>query len=400
MKRIFTLLACALSFFLVTNVGAQSKHRITSLLKSGNLNTKLDSLVIQYISDGIAETDVTFLYEYDSQGIPISVHEVEYGESYDWEITYNAQGQVDVLLGSYEGFGDARVEFEYDNNGSCISETEAYYDDDLGDFLNEIKYEYTYENGKLISYEAFDWDYDQNEWEQYSTSVDKLVNNYENDIIVSDTLYDWDETDMEYTYDEMNEYIYSDNLLVDKINYEWNSVTSEFEIFEKWTYEYDANGNLIAEFDYFYDDQSTDWVIEDQYNYTYNLSIIANETSFPTYYDFETEEIAYTNVPVSVDYSYQGDVQGRALYYYSDILIVSISEQDEVINIVNGKNISIDVPFTQSAELIICSVNGQVVYSACFENTISIPTNSFGAGMYIYSIRTSDSVKTGKLIVE
>lgn len=424
MKQTITLL---MSIFMVTVSSAKNHSAIRSLLKSGGLTTKLDSIVFEYADVGAYQTDVAFYFDYDTSGIPVAVHEFEDGDFYDWEISYNENGQVEYLLSSYENQEDAKIEFTYDNDGNCISETESYFDEEYNMMVDDLKIVYTYEDGKLISYQGLDWDIAHQQWSDHSTSIGKTLIFQPGDVVVSDTLFRWNSTDQEYKYSYLNDYNYSmdgDELVLDrKMQYEWNPTSQTFERYYMWSYTYDDNDNLIRENLSTPGTTETNWVTDGYYEYIYNDTITTTETSFPIYYNFETEEIMYTNVPTMVKYYfvYDGDyvTEDRTMYYYSEIALgadttgnsgnidttgtgngVSINEISQDIKVVIGENISFNIPNAESANLTIYSISGQPVYSGAINNNVSIATSDFATGLYIYSIITKGKVTSGKILVE
>lgn len=167
-----------------------------------------------------------------------------------------------------------RHEYTYNASGEMISNIYKEWDEDLNDWLVNIKIEYSYSNGLLSIGNLFNWDADINEWilsikEEYSydeqnrlTSVVSLTDytgvwekDYKEEVIYNADGYAYLWTDYHWNlssnlwipFTKEEDFFNTDGDVDVNIESDWNEMTSTWMEQFKIKYTYNSNHQIMAE---------------------------------------------------------------------------------------------------------------------------------------------------------
>lgn len=193
----------------------------------------------------------TIEYFYDNQNRRIRAIETSpTGEKSKVEYSYNNQNWVSEEIHYDFEYSvwqeDNKTVYEYDNNGNVLVATEFDFDD--GGWEYDEKVEYTYQGGKLIS--SMEYSYDNFAWNEHDKS--------------------------EYQYDNQGD-------LVEK--YEYTKEGNAWVYDGKTVYGYDANHNCVNQKDFDFEYNLQDWVIDEEFHFTYDLSVSSSNIAGLSFFD-------------------------------------------------------------------------------------------------------------------
>ncbi|MEN8229989.1 MAG: T9SS type A sorting domain-containing protein, partial [Bacteroidota bacterium] len=171
------------------------------------------------------------------------------------------------------------------------------------------------------------------------------------------------------------------------IDYEWDSVTSNWIVRYRIAYAYDTNGNVTEYIDYEWDSVTSNWIAWYRIAYTYDTN---------------------GNVTEYIDYEWDSGIHDWVYYskrvsYWSE-LTTSISENSIDLNYIVYPNptndlLTIETDRFDQYSINITSLNGQFIYHTTLEGpTQQIDLSPFQKGIYFITIRSKDFVTTEKII--
>jgi hypothetical protein len=210
--------------------------------------------------------------------------------SSEWNLDYDVYGRIELDYGIDFYDGDQYQDsISYDNTSTVLPKEFISYDDGKEMVMNSRSV-YTYENGKakeVLQYFYFGG---------VVVASQKTVVTYENNLLTSVIRYDdndgiwemtWEKTWTytsglltEYTnfytdgYGNKSTYTYSNGVLSEIIEYDWNVVG--WELYDKSVYTYE-DGKLKEVMDYDY--YNSDWNIGDKTIYLYTNGYLSSETT-------------------------------------------------------------------------------------------------------------------------
>ncbi len=145
---------------------------------------------------------------------------------------------------------------------------------------------------QLDSQEYQEYDVTNSQW--VNSSLDKYTYNGSG----NNTLYvisEWNPASELYEPSYQEELSYSDGMLSERVISGWDAIASVWELYEKYTYTYNASANIILSYSYFYDEP--DWILsgKDELNYngsgnlTLNISYYWDESGNDWKYAYKNE---------------------------------------------------------------------------------------------------------------
>jgi hypothetical protein len=166
---------------------------------------------------------------------------------------------------------------DYDENDNLINYLFKNFDEDSQTFINEIKYNYIYDNNNLRI------EYSQSKWENESwVGVRKNEFEYINGVISTNIQSAWENGS--WVYDSKYVCVYDANVSDQRLSIErlrWSNDTWVEN--NKTEYEYDTNGNETIQKYFTYSENTQSYLLSHYYEKTYNEN---NE---------KIEEVVYAN---------------------------------------------------------------------------------------------------------
>lgn len=402
---------------------------------------RMDSMIIDMTS--ITGSKSVGIFEYDNRGNNLS--QIQYEVS--------AEGSLETGKSLYK----------YDSYRNVIEYESSYYDEDMGETVNDEKIQYIYINNELSEkIEFYDygdgWELDYktefiynqdgtiaeelnysyyDEWELFSKDVHTYMNgdltltesfNYEGDewIISSKTEYIYDggnliEVSMSdydgenYEENEVTEYEYDEN---DRVISVKNYIILEYEgdltLFSESLYTYDAYGNVITEEQSGISDENTlEFSKILKINYTFDLSFTKDDLLMPEDDEDNLLGVNFQNMPKSMtmeiwfemlndwlDMGISGD------FYFSQNTISLNVEDIRKSNISVYPNpvsekiiVNLDAT-TNSADMKLYDMTGKEVASQNLMMRNELNIETLLPGVYVYIINENGIPFSGKIIKE
>jgi len=291
-----------------------------------DVKQRLDSTVVQYTNGSnqlINQEKDVFTYNADSLVTELIYYEWDLGNS-QWkkdvkdEYSYDEDNNLTELLFFKwdENFNQwlyySKTEYSYDANGNIILYSWMYWDESISQFTYTTKWEYTYNsNGEMIQKIRYNWlEYtNPNQWRAHS----KYDYTYDvNGSLIIDFLFEWIESTSEWVIFDKREYSYDSNLnRLKKTEYRW---LEDWVFIDKNEFTYDINDNQLQVIFYDWDDQSSQWSASDKREYDYDGY---NNRIQSRFYDWNYNDSDW-KVNKKYDYSYDNT------FSYSDLILPSI----------------------------------------------------------------------------
>jgi len=215
-------------------------------------------------------------YEYDERGFLVRVYEDDENDgAMNSVYRYHYDGALLTFIGYDQGMDgaiDSSQEFSYDEDGRLIrielpmdEERYAYYYDSEGRLIEDRWYWHTVPGEERWS--AYKYYYDDQGLLDHRTSI---FNAWENDEVDEVTYYEYDDQGKRIKYhsnpgagglsEDIYLYYYGENGLLERADfYQADNETPS----STWTYEYDADQNLVLVRDLF----NEDWTSNFHYSY-------------------------------------------------------------------------------------------------------------------------------------
>jgi len=330
----------------------------------------------------------------------------EWVPDYTEELAYDDQDRVVMWMESDGEFG-MKSEFTYDENSWLSKEMEYELMDGDWELIGRYTYEYD-ADGHMVLSEGYEF---QGEW----LPTARMTWEYEDGRLINDIYYYHGETDwMPLT---RNDYTYNaDGLCQQQLQSQWEgtwieSYKTEYEYDEagnrvlqtssthydlddwlyiyQMQYSYDANGNVIASADYYYNE--TDWELESSMTYVYDLTVPVEATAgIMMVWD---EEMPIHNKLLSWQLRAYGDEWTTTLFYSN---CVGLNENPESLLQLwpNPASETIHIDGLNAAEVQVYNALGQLVKRVQGSNEINV--SSLPEGMYFIKVGNN----TRKIIVK
>lgn len=235
------------------------------------------------------------------------------------EYTYDVEGfLIETVIYSLDSQGDwvedSKEEYYYDNNDYLEEIIYSEYDDVLSTWEEVAKFEVTYgpvgSSTKIIQEDIYVWndmsnswvkvyysdldynlngDLDKEEWFEYDFNtlqfqpILKLIYAYDtNGDLDNIHYYSYDENIMNYVLTEKDEYYYNTNQKLDKIErFSYDDQTNSWDEEAKIEYEYDSNGILDYEIYFTWDVNNNFWDPNEKFVYDYDVNFDNNDLILP-----------------------------------------------------------------------------------------------------------------------
>jgi len=300
--------------------------------------------------------------------------------------TYNHQGNCVLFEELADNAGTVEVyrktSITYDVNGNMTTYNFFIWSEDLNDWQNRLRTEFSYQNGRISETLLYFYDFDLNELQLLvkdtynydaqnhlisivSTSVWENVwtNAYREDIEYTADGYaylwtysNWSDITNDWVADSKEEDFYNDaDDLEMNLQSEWMDITSEWIGKYKNEYTYNGNHQMLTDIYSEYEEFSLQWglMFKDEYTYdvqgnftttvslfwngdnweedskddfTFNYDYTFDQILLPLFgeYDFETKNMLTSQK----NYDWSGDWQekGEAILHYSEKDVNSIDE--------------------------------------------------------------------------
>ncbi len=354
--------------------------------------------------------------------------------------------------------------YSFDVNGNMLSYTYTLWDEDLNDWLNFFKVDYSYSNGLLTNGNMYSWDADLNAWEliikeeftydaqnRLATIVSLVDNNgtweqeYKEEVTYNDAGYaylwmdyDWNSTmslwipyskdedffdangdvemNLQSDWDEMmsvwidlykNEYTYDANhqMLTDTYS-EFDEMTMQWVVWFKDEYSYDEHGNstvLISS-----DWDGSDWLLWSKEEIAFDYSVPNDEVVYP--YEYGYSEFSHKLVGINYyfwDGSWLNDEE--YVFYYSEkdvsgIVDISSSEVSVYPNPSTGIFTVELKSLEQQATISILDFSGRVLEQEEVSNMTnfkkSFDLSDYSKGVYLLKINNGANSDYQKIVIQ
>jgi hypothetical protein len=374
----------------LSNQRYSSDSKSQNALKSAQvIKQRLDSMVYKISDFRISQTinDSKSEYVYNSFGNVIL--EI----SYSWDITDN------------QWHNSYKIEYTYNDDGLKIKSLGFVWDLEMNQWVNTYLEEFTYNDQKMLSIQlSSSWNEDLNLWKlisqaefQYDSNNNlkqKLNSNWDDDIKKLQTI-------------GKTEYSYSD---IGKINNEIYYVLKSFVWIQsgKYDYNYDANGNMFQEIEYYWYEITNQWLEVQKTDYFFDNSYSFSDLVLPI--DFVESFFGHmitngnsygwdpvnnrwddTNVDVfilsysAVNVSTTTEIQNTGLTIYpnpaKDLVTFELKEfsEDVIIEFFDAK--------------------GNKVLAQQLPANKQISVNQLNSGMYFYKINQGHKILSGKIMI-
>ena len=330
----------------------------------------------------------------------------EWVPDYTEELAYDDQDRVVMWMES-DGESGMKSEFTYDENSWLSKEMEYELMDGDWELIGRYTYEYD-ADGHMVLSEGYEF---QGEW----LPTARMTWEYEDGRLINDIYYYHGETDwMPLT---RNDYTYNaDGLCQQQLQSQWEgtwteSYKTEYEYDEagnrvlqtssthydlddwlyiyQMQYSYDANGNVIAYGDYYYNE--SDWELESSMTYVYDLTVPVEATAgIMMVWD---EEMPIHNKLLSWQLRAYGDEWTTTLFYSN---CVGLNENPVSLLQLwpNPASETIHIDGLNAAEVQVYNALGQLVKRVQGSNEINV--SSLPEGMYFIKVGNN----TRKIIVK
>ena len=405
MKRtmIFAALMCCFVSMSAQQLKHEPKHQQTLKEKvaqverlnhyTNTFSEKLDSIYgdfekCQFAYDDHLNCVKIDYYWWDDEWVP----------DYTEELAYDEQDRIVMWMESDGEFG-MKSEFTYDENSWLSEEMEFELMDGDWELIGRYTYEYD-ADGHMVLSEDYEF---QEEW----LPTARMIWEYEDGKLINDIYYYRGETDwMPLT---RNDYTYNaDGLCQQQLQSQWEgtwieSYKTEYEYDEagnrvlqtssthydlddwlyiyQMQYSYDANGNVIASADYYYNE--TDWELESSMTYIYDLTVSVEATAgIMMVWD---EEMPIHNKLLSWQLRAYGDEWTTTLYY-SNCVGLDEKPKSQLQLWPNPASETVHVEGIIAAEVQVYNNLGQLVKTEHDSNEINVSGLSEG----VYLLRVTD----------
>ena len=324
----------------------------------------------------------------------------EWVPDYTEELAYDEQDRIVMWIES-DGESGMKSEFTYDENGWLSKEMEFELMD--GDWELIARYTYEYDaDGHMVLSEGYEF---QGEW----LPTARMTWEYEDGRLINDIYYYHGETDwMPLT---RNDYTYNaDGLCQQQLQSQWEGAWTEsykieyeydeagnrvlqtssthydlddwFYIYQT-QYGYDANGNVIASADYYYNE--TDWELESTMTYVYDLNVSVEATAgIGMVWD---DELPINNKLISQQLRAYGD-EWTTTYYYSDCVGLVEQPKHTIQLWPNPASETVHIEGLEPADIQIFNNLGQLVKKVQGMNEIDV--SGLVEGVYLLRIMDAD----------
>jgi len=408
----------------VNQVWALYERELFSYDGNGNMlssvSYEFDSLEMKILPNG-KQTVVWTPQGYPTEAV-MSGWEKESGQWIDWikfEMIYDGNGNlIQNVTSRWDTLGSQwlvvmQIDMTYDS-GNLVEELWYNWDEDSAKLVLWSKDEFIYDDGKLMTWNAY-YLFDE-DWELSSVTTYTYdgQGNMTLELTQTEDMFTQEWTDYSkfiWTYDANNRTIseeYWDS--------EINMMTFEFEMVRKWLWHFtwDADGNMIEEVDQVWNEDAGEWQNDEKYVWTFNKSYTFMDLNVPYFWypgNPEAEgSLLFYHMPVSsVGYMY---INGQWVEYDRQTAYYSESGGGGPSGIENVNKASVSVFPIPASEYItfswdekykrlnleIYDLTGKQVISRTMDNNETISVGDLSRGMYIYRLTDSnDNIQTGKI---
>jgi len=181
---------------------------------------------------------------------------------------YKWNSEINDWVGSYQG----RQVYMYDDNGNLVEETHYNWNSGSNEWDSNERYMYTYEtNSNHTDTICFKWDYATNDWVENRLTITVYD---DNGFVIEKIIKIWDDDIKDWLLSscKVNEYDGSGNI-VDEAIYYGNPFFSEPNDTiggDRYTYAYDSNRNIIERVYYDWNRETNEWQHYERDSYTFD----------------------------------------------------------------------------------------------------------------------------------
>ncbi len=403
----------------------------------------LKSKQFTFASNQLSPDSIIF-YNYSSETDSVLSSKTTY--------SYNINGNPSLtILYSWDSannkwINQSKGEQTFDDNDNLITYYSYSWDSETSNWINENNSEHEYDgynnetlqtiylrkastNEWLVQKNAFQYDENNNLIAMTSfklkndnwVELSKTATSYNSDNqLISKTYYNWNSTSGNLLESRMEEYSYESNSNTTFISYyNWDTESNDWLLSQemKSTDSYNTNDDLILKLKYAWDNTLNTWQLTEKYEYSYDdfgnlisdiyiwqvpgtddwLGGIRKEYRFDNSYN----QILYAG------YYWNGetkdwDISHKSFYCY---VTLTTSSNDFIVSHMNiypnpvSDYITINLPKESSTgTLELYNIQGKKVFSTDISNSKPICLDGIEAGIYLYSLTVDGQKQTGKLV--
>lgn len=412
MKRV---LFFAAAICIMLSAQAQTKHGKSSdsLLKSSiqrveMLNRQENTFTQQLDSMVSVDMMTSYIFQYDERyNIAHLTGTGLFNMNEDFY--YDDQNRVVRFIVSYFGMYYSQTEFTYNSQGWVTEELVYDYDDNV--WVYDYKIVYSYDNdGNLLLAQTYEYQPYSEVW-KYN---EKVEHTYTNGHLTLSTQYEWNDNTESWDYDYKTEYNYnSDGYISEQFDYSfgWDSWIHE----GRTTYTYDNNFNCEYQIEYEYDydsqNQSYEWVADDQIQFFYDLNVPSNTVAGLWFFEEKFANVDFVSGGITKlnnkllrveETTFDYGKTNRTLvteFYYSSVTAVNETHEMSLILWPNPTTESLSLNAEGLRQVEIFSLDGRLVMSLN-KGIESIDVTSLAQGAYLLKATREDGSQVMKKFVK
>ena len=338
-----------------------------------------------------------FTWNYSSQQFELG-GQYEYAYDNDGNRTLYLRSSWDMNMQQW--VPDFSYEYTYDSEGRLTTRlySASLYTQELSPYS---KNEYTYNSSdELIQYQYSIWESDTEEWRPFS----QYDYTYDNGLLISrlrsawnSSTQQWSETTRyEYTYDSEGDYIL---YMVSN----WDSFGELWTPNYKYDYTFDSNRNLTTELFSGWDDVAQQWMAEQVFEFTYDNSYPSEDViiHFSERYT-RHKMLGYTAKEWDAN-TQEWLTDRRGNYYFSDETVGITPATETGIEIFpNPTNdvITFNLENTKPTTIQLYDAQGKYLQTQALAQNNQVSVRHLDSGLYFYQLQHDGEVFGGKFMVK
>ena len=281
-----------------------------------------------------------------------------------------------------------KTEYEYDNNGNRIRETEYGDEGGVGVWIAYEKREYALDASRRDTLMlAYEWDHGSQKWQPEGKI--EFTNDASGNLVqeikyrTEDAGKTWiPQWKFEYEYDSAGNEIL-------QTSYSWDDGGKKWDPSEKIAQTFDENGNVVTHYHEYWDMGSGQWKFQDKEKYEI---VSTDSTKQVTTLDWDESTSQWVPSIRMTHYYSDPGLTGINVPGTADLVLFPNPATEFIMFSRLGKNVPVLVE--------IIDIQGSTVLKQEVDRDQKVYVEHLNEGLYIYRIFTEDRSYTGKLIIK